>query len=61
MKTMKEAAPDEVSVIKRRTLRSLAMGRISKDDAEYIINRLDEVEARIVSMVENSPETRREF
>jgi len=61
MKSMKQAAPGEVSALRRRTLRSQAMGRVSKQDAEFIVKRLDEVEARVVTMTEDSPNTRREF
>lgn len=42
----------EVKRLRRRTRRLLALERILPADAEYITERLDQIEARIVSMHE---------
>jgi hypothetical protein len=47
MKKYKEAAPVEVSALKRRTIRSLAMGQITDSSCQYITLRLDEIAAHI--------------
>lgn len=60
MKAMKEAGRDEVAALRRRTIRALAMGRIGSEDSQFINERLDEIDARIVSM-EERPNKQREF
>jgi len=60
MKLLKEAGVDEVRALRSRVIKSLAMGRIGRDDHDYLVDRLDEVEARIVSMEERDPR-RKEF
>ena len=52
MRTLKDVGREEVARLRRRTRRALAMERILPADAEYITTRLDEVDARIVSMQE---------
>lgn len=52
MRPLKDAGLAEVGALRRRTRRALAMERIFPADAEYITVRLDEIEARIVSMQE---------
>lgn len=52
MRPLKDAGLAEVQALRRRTRRQLAMSRIGKADFEYIDRRLDEVEAKIVSMQE---------
>jgi hypothetical protein len=52
MRGLKDAGIDEVTRLRRRTRRLLAMERILPADSEYITSRLDEVEARIVAMHE---------
>ena len=52
MRPLKDAGLAEVQALRRRTRRQHAMGRIGKADFEFIDSRLDEVEARIVSMQE---------
>jgi hypothetical protein len=52
VRPLKDVGLDDVASLRRRTRRALAMGRILPADAEYITTRLDEVEARIVSMHE---------
>jgi hypothetical protein len=52
MRSLKDAGLEEARRLKRRTRRLLAMERVLPDDAAYITKRLDEVEARIVSMQE---------
>lgn len=52
MRSLKDAGIAEVGTLRRRTRRLLAMGRVMPKDAEYIVSRLDQIEARIVSMIE---------
>jgi len=47
MKSILTAAPVEVGAIKRRTIRSLAMGDITQGDCDYIIKQLDNVTQRV--------------
>lgn len=52
MRTLKSRGVVEVQQIRSRARRQLAFQRISKADYDYIDTRLDEVEARIISMQE---------
>lgn len=47
MKSILTAAPAEIGAVKRRTIRSLAMGDISQTDCDYITKRLDEIVRRV--------------
>lgn len=47
MKSILEAAPAEVSALKRRTIRSLAVESIGQTDCDYITKRLDEILIRV--------------
>jgi hypothetical protein len=51
---LKDVGVREVAALRRRTRRLLAMGRILPLDAEFIVRRLDEIEARIVQMHETN-------
>jgi hypothetical protein len=59
MRRLKDAGVEEVMGLRRRTLRSAAMGRIGQADCQFIVKRLDEVHARIIEMQED--DDRREF
>jgi hypothetical protein len=52
MRPLKDAGLQEVQQLRRRVRRQHAMGRVGQADYEYIDTRLNEVEARIVSMQE---------
>lgn len=53
MRALKERGHQrELMPLIRRVKRAYAMGRISKDDFTYLLTRLEQIEARIVSMVE---------
>lgn len=52
MRSLKSAGLVEVDRLRRRTRRLVALGRVLPHDAGYIVVRLDEIEARIVSMHE---------
>lgn len=52
MKGMKDVGLTEVKRVRRRVVRLEAMGRVFPADSAYITDRLDEVEARIVNMIE---------
>lgn len=52
MRSLKDAGLAEVRSLKRRTRRLVAMERVFPEDGEFITSRLDEVEAKIVSMME---------
>lgn len=47
MKSILEAAEEELGAVKRRTIRSLAMGSIAQPDCDYITKRLDEIVDRV--------------
>ena len=47
MKTIQEAGQSEVAAIKRRTIRTLAMGEISEVDCDFINKHLDAITARL--------------
>lgn len=49
---LKDVGVREVATLRRRTRRLLALGRVFPADAAYIVERLDEIEARIVQMKE---------
>jgi hypothetical protein len=51
-RSLKTAGLRELDALRKRAARQLAMGRADRDDIEYITTRLDEVEARIISMRE---------
>lgn len=55
MKTIKEAGIEEVRKLRQRAIRSLAMERIHQEDCKYIVDRLDQIEARIQVMWEDDP------
>lgn len=52
MRSLKSAGIRDVVALRRRARRLVALGRVMPDDAAYIVVRLDEIEARIVSMRE---------
>ena len=52
MRPMKDAGLREVRSARSRVRKLWGMERVSRPDFEFIDKRLDEVEARIVSMVE---------
>jgi hypothetical protein len=54
MRALKDAGLAEVAALRRRTRRLLALERVLPADAAYIVERLDEIEARIVSMMETN-------
>jgi len=53
-RTLKTRGADEVRTLASRTRRQYQLGRISKPDHDFLIERLDEVEARIISMRETN-------
>ena len=53
---MKEAAPDELAAVKRRALKSLAMGRIEESDCTYITSKIDDLTGFILNMHEEENE-----
>lgn len=52
MRSMKDAGLRDVRSVRRRARRLLALERVLPEDVDYITGRLDEVEARIISMQE---------
>lgn len=56
MRPLKDAGVREVARLRTRARRALAMERALPADVDYIVRRLDEVEARIVSMWEHDEE-----
>jgi len=49
---LKERGRDELSSFRARVLRLAALGRISKGDADYIVGKVDELDAFIIKMRE---------
>lgn len=47
MKSILEAAHAELGAVKKRTIRSLAMGQISQADCEYISQNIDAILKRV--------------
>ena len=47
MKSILEAAPAEIGAIKKRTIRSLAMGQINEKDCDFINDHLDAILKRV--------------
>jgi len=56
MKTIQEAGPTEVAAIKRRTIRTLAMGGIKQEDCDFINKHLDAVLSRLENISIGSKE-----
>lgn len=52
MRSLKDVGMAEVAALRRRARRQLALGRALPEDVRYIVERLDQIEARIVSMQE---------
>ena len=53
-KTLKSLGLLELDSLRRRARRQQGLGRIGTADAEYIVTRLNEIEARIISMTEEN-------
>jgi hypothetical protein len=51
---------DELRPFKKRVLRQAAAGNISKADTDWLVKRLNDIEARVMKMNEK-PEREREF
>lgn len=49
---LKDRGREELAAFKSRVLRVAALGRISKGDADYIIDLVDQIEAYIIRMPE---------
>lgn len=54
MKSVKEAGPGELEALRRRTYRSLAMGKITSDGCDSIIRDINTLEQTI----QETPEIR---
>ena len=53
-RTLKTKGLEELQALRTRARRQQGLGRIGAADAEFIVSRLNEVEARIVSMREKN-------
>ncbi len=53
---LKTAGLRELEALRKRVRRQFAMERISGADTEYILERLNEVEAYIIKMREEGPD-----
>ena len=49
---LKTAGLGELAALRKRAKRQLAMERARPDDVDFIVSRLDEIEARIIEMWE---------
>lgn len=54
--SLKTAGLRELEALRRRVRRQFAMERISGQDTEFLIKRLDEIEAHIIKMREEGPD-----
>jgi hypothetical protein len=52
MKSILEAAPVELAAIKKRTIRSLAMGQIEDKDCDFINTHIDAILRRVAELNE---------
>lgn len=52
MKSILDAAPDELAAVKKRTIRSLAMGQIAEEDCDYINSHIDAILKRVAELKE---------
>lgn len=57
---LKDRGLDELATFKARALRQAALKRISKADADWLVERIDEISARVIRMTE-LPELEKEF
>lgn len=55
-KSLKINGMNELVALRNRVKRQYGYGRITKADADYLVTRLNEVEAKIVNMQEKSPD-----
>lgn len=53
-RTLKSKGLEELRSLRRRTRRQQGLERIGKADADFIVSRLDQIEARIISMTEEN-------
>lgn len=44
VRAIKYRAPKELESLRKRVLRVLALGRITKEDADRVINKIDDLE-----------------
>lgn len=52
MKSILEAAPVELGAVKKRTIRSLAMGEIEQKDCDFINAHIDAILKRVSELNE---------
>jgi hypothetical protein len=50
---LKSAGLAELAAVRKRVKRQLAMERIYREDHDYIVKRIDEIESRIQTMHED--------
>jgi hypothetical protein len=50
MKRLQDNGLQELGQFKKRVIRSFAMGRIGKADHDFLLQRCNEMEARIIEM-----------
>lgn len=50
MKSIQEAGPAEIAAVKRRTIRTLAMEKITDEQSAFIIKHLDAVNGMLESI-----------
>jgi hypothetical protein len=56
---LKQRGRDDLAILRARVLRLAALGRISKSDADHIVDLVDEIDAFIIKMRETPDEKER--
>jgi hypothetical protein len=58
---LKDTGRQEIKAFKQRVLRIAGLGRISKGDADYLVDLADKIDAHIIRMTEKPDHERKEF
>jgi hypothetical protein len=50
---IKDSGRDELAAFRSRVLRVAGLGRISKGDADYLVDLVDQIDAHVIKMKED--------
>lgn len=51
-KSLKQAGPPELQVVRKRAIRDLSMGRITQADCDHVVAKIDDLQGFIYNMEE---------